>query len=63
MRNQTVAVYILHVMCCRQRVYECKMVYDPEGILGTMTSVVLCVLGVEVGFLSQTVYAIVIDTE
>ena len=39
------------------------MVYDPEGILGTMTSVVLCVLGVEVGFLSQTVYAIVIDTE
>lgn len=36
-----------HATC--KRVYECTTAFDSNGILGTMTSVILCILGVQAG--------------
>jgi len=40
--------YRLTTLCGWQRVYDCAVPSDPEGILGIMTSVVLCIIGVQV---------------
>jgi hypothetical protein len=31
-----------------QRIYNCSEPYDPEGILGTLMTILLCILGLQV---------------
>ena len=36
------------LMFLLQRIYQCTGPYDPEGILGTLMSIFLCILGLQV---------------
>ena len=40
--------YIYHSPTC-QLLYHCG-IYDPEGLLGNLTSVFLCLLGLQCGY-------------
>ena len=44
--------FIFYLFCLPQEIYESTVPHDPEGLLGTLMSCLICFLGLQVSSLS-----------